>query len=302
MKIDDIAAFVAVIRRQSLSQAAASLGLTQSAVTRRMQNLEEALGVELLDRHTKPLKPTTMGMRVYEQCRRILLEVDALRDLVANDAPPSGVLRVGVPHSLSEVLLLPPLRRLGEHYANLQTRVSSGWGTELIARVENADLDAALAMFPSSKVFPETIQAEPLGQIRLLVVASHHADIPTIEQLADSHHHGWILNPDGCGFRAGLKRALADRGLNLQVNLETFGSELQLGLVAEGKGLGLVPEPVLARSHYRDALRVLPLSDFQPEAELWLVYPRFPGKLLQPARLFAATLAGGLGLEVALSA
>ncbi|MHA5865104.1 LysR family transcriptional regulator, partial [Pseudomonas aeruginosa] len=58
MKIDDIDAFVAVIRNASLSQAAESLGLTQSAITRRVQSLEESLGVALLDRNTKPLKPT----------------------------------------------------------------------------------------------------------------------------------------------------------------------------------------------------------------------------------------------------
>ena len=82
MKIDDIDAFVAVIRNASLSQAAESLGLTQSAITRRVQSLEESLGVALLDRNTKPLKPTASGLQVYEQCRRVLREVDGLRELV----------------------------------------------------------------------------------------------------------------------------------------------------------------------------------------------------------------------------
>ena len=100
MKIDDIDAFVAVIRNASLSQAAESLGLTQSAITRRVQSLEESLGVALLDRNTKPLKPTASGLQVYEQCRRVLREVDGLRELVAGDATPSGVLRLGVPQSI----------------------------------------------------------------------------------------------------------------------------------------------------------------------------------------------------------
>ncbi|MCY1504846.1 LysR substrate binding domain protein [compost metagenome] len=103
-----------------------------------------------------------------------------------------------------------------------------------------------------------------------------------------------MLNPDGCGFRAGLQRALADQGLNLQVNLETFGSELQLGLVAEGRGLGLVPAPVLERSRHREALQVLALEDFQPQIELWLVHPKALGSLLPAARLFGAAVAEGL--------
>lgn len=87
MKLDEIEAFVAVVRSQSLSQAADSLHLTQPAVTRRIQNFEEALGVELLDRNTKPLKTTPMGRVVYEQCRAIVREVDTLRHLVADEAP-----------------------------------------------------------------------------------------------------------------------------------------------------------------------------------------------------------------------
>ena len=87
MKIDDIDAFVAVIRWQSISHAAESLQLTQPAITRRVQNFEQALGVELFDRNTKPLKPTPMGHQVYQKCLAILREMDALRELVASDTP-----------------------------------------------------------------------------------------------------------------------------------------------------------------------------------------------------------------------
>lgn len=292
MKNDDISAFVAVVRRQSLIQAADSLQLTQSAITRRIQNLEETLGVELLDRHTKPLKPTPMGLKVFEQCLRILQEIDALRELVANDTPPKGTFRLGVPHSLSEALLLPPLRSLNQHYPALQTRVSSGWGTELLAKLVQAELDAAMILFPRYRAFPDAVTAVPLGEIQLCVVASQ--DTPPFQHLIDSQQHGWILNPDGCGFRDGLMRALADQGVNLQVNLDTYGSELQLGLVAEGKGLGLIPAPVLANSQYCDTLQVITLKDFSPLAELWLVYPKHLGKLQKPAHLFGTQLARAL--------
>lgn len=295
MKIDDIDAFVAVIRNASLSQAAESLGLTQSAITRRVQSLEESLGVELLDRNTKPLKPTAAGRRVFEQCLRVMREVDGLRELVASDSAPSGVLRLGVPQSIGEVVLLEALRRLAGEYPELRAQVSSGWGSHLLARLENAELDAAVVLFPPSKVFPDDFGATPLGRVELCVVASKDCDVRA-RRLLDCYQHGWVLNPDGCGFRAGLQRALADQGLGLQLNLETFGSELQLGLVAEGRGLGLVPAPALARSRYRDQLRVLELEDFQPLIQLWLVRPRLLGNLESPARLFGDAVAEGLAI------
>lgn len=296
MKIDDIDAFVAVIRNASLSQAAESLGLTQSAITRRVQSLEESLGVELLDRNTKPLKPTAAGRRVFEQCLRVLREVDGLRELVASDTTPSGILRLGVPQSIGEVVLLEALRQLAGEYPELRAQVSSGWGSHLLARLENADLDAAVVLFPPSKVFPDDLGATPLGRVELCVVASKDSDVRA-RRLLDCYQHGWVLNPDGCGFRAGLQRALADQGLTLQLNLETFGSELQLGLVAEGRGLGLVPAPAIARSRYRDQLRTLELEDFQPLIQLWLVRPRLLGNLETPARLFGAAVARGLDIS-----
>jgi len=296
MKIDDIDAFVAVIRNASLSQAAESLGLTQSAITRRVQSLEESLGVELLDRNTKPLKPTAAGRRVFEQCLRVLREVDGLRELVASDTPPSGVLRLGVPQSIGEVVLLEALRRLAGEYPELRAQVSSGWGGHLLARLENAELDAAVVLFPPSKVFPDDLGATPLGRVELCVVAAKDGDVQA-RRLLDCYQHGWVLNPDGCGFRAGLQRALADQGLGLQLNLETFGSELQLGLVAQGRGLGLVPAPALARSRYREQLRVLTLEDFQPLIQLWLVRPQLLGNLETPAQLFGASVAQGLDIS-----
>jgi DNA-binding transcriptional LysR family regulator len=291
MKIDDIDAFVAVIRCQSISHAAESLDLTQPAITRRVQNFEQALGVELFDRNTKPLKPTSMGVQVYQKCLAILREMDSLRELVAGDTPPSGVLRLGVPQTLGDVVLLDALKHLRGQFPDLRAQVVTGWGSQLIGKIENGELDAAAALFPAGKLFPDNIVGESIGKMALVVVGDK-ASLPTKAiRLADCYDRGWVLNPDGCGFRAGLQRTLADQGLSLRVNLETFGTELQLGLVADGMGLGLVPRALLERSVHRDRLAVLPLKDFKPVMDLWLVYPRFLGNLQAPVSSFGHQVA-----------
>lgn len=155
MKIDDMDAFVAVIRCQSTNLAAEALQLTQPAITRRVQNFEEDLGATLLDRNTKPLKPTPMGLRVYEQCKAILREIDSLRELVANDGAPSGTLRLGVPQTLGDVVLLDALAQIREAYPQLRTQVTSGWGSSLIARMENGELDAAAACSRLARFSPK---------------------------------------------------------------------------------------------------------------------------------------------------
>ncbi|MNE44302.1 HTH-type transcriptional regulator GltR [compost metagenome] len=222
-----------------------------------MQNFEEDLGATLLDRNTKPLKPTPMGLRVYEQCKAILREIDSLRELVANDGAPSGTLRLGVPQTLGDVVLLDALAQIRDTYPVLRTQVTSGWGSSLIARMENGELDAATALFPPGKIFPEGITSRSIGRMPLRVVAAKGSASKRSYKLKDCYTRGWVLNPDGCGFRAGLQRALSEQGLSLSINLETFGTDLQLGLVASGQGLGL-----------------------------WLFHPRYLGNLQEPVELF----------------
>ena len=65
--IDNLKALAATIEGKSLSVAAAKLFVTQSAISRRIQQLEEALGAPLFDRSQRPPVPTALGRRVYEQ-------------------------------------------------------------------------------------------------------------------------------------------------------------------------------------------------------------------------------------------
>jgi DNA-binding transcriptional LysR family regulator len=291
MKFDEVEAFVAVVRAQSLSQAAEVLALTQPAVTRRVQNFEEALGVELLDRNTKPLRPTPMGLVVYRQCCAIVREVDALRDLVASDTPLAGTLRLGVAQTVADVALVDALSELKQMHPALQARVSTGWGAQLLQQLQDGVLDAAVTLMPGNRTFTESLEAQALGSLKLAIVARKGSMKRRPYSLAECEPYGWVLNPDGCGFRAGLQHALAAAGLSLKLNLETFGTDLQLALVAQGAGLGLVPLPLLKSSPHAAALDVVNVSDFRPEIAVWMLRSRTLGKLQQALAVLAASIA-----------
>ncbi|HTJ92601.1 MAG TPA: LysR family transcriptional regulator [Pararobbsia sp.] len=290
MKLDEIDAFVAVVRCQSLSVAAHTLTLTQPAITRRIQSLEESLGVELLDRNTKPLKPTAMGRQVYEQCRAIVREVDTLRDLVATDTPPVGGLRLGVEPAISDLALLDGLRDLREMFPGLQTSVSTECGATLLNRLTRGEVDAAALLMPANTVFPDTLDAESIGHTELAVVAPKGALKRRAQALLDLQLYGWVLNPDGCGLRRVLQRGLAQRGASLKIQLETMGTELQLGLVADGVGLGIVARSALSTSPHIHDVDVIAVTDFKPRLDIWMVKPRFLGKLQQPVSRFATVV------------
>ncbi|MDN7861994.1 LysR family transcriptional regulator [Burkholderia multivorans] len=288
MKISDIDAFAAVVRCQTLSQAAAELGMTQPAITRRVQNLEEALGVTLLDRNTKPPRPTDIGRQVFDQCRAILREVDALRELTAARRPPAGAFRIGITQGLGERMLPDLIARLASRWPALATQVTTAWGGVLVERIARRELDAALVFLAREMVLPPAVEGERLLATRLVAIG-RKGDWPRRSyRLADCHARGWVLNPDGCGFRAGLRRALDAHGLPMPVALDAYGRDLQLQSVANGIGIGLMPLPLVECSPLRDALEIVPLADFKPQIDLWLLRRQDAARFAAPLDAIAA--------------
>src|SRR5687768_10355274 len=98
MDFDRLRALVWTIDEGGISAAARRLNRTQPAVTRMLQTLEEQVGAELIDRRARPLKPTTIGLRVLEHARDILQTADRLTDGSVRST--RHVLRLGVSRSL----------------------------------------------------------------------------------------------------------------------------------------------------------------------------------------------------------
>ncbi|WP_118186064.1 LysR family transcriptional regulator [Paraburkholderia phosphatilytica] len=273
MKLEDITAFVAVVRYESVTGAAEALLTRQPLISRRVQSLERDLGVTLLDRQTKPPRPTPLGRRVYERCESVLREVASIEDLIRGDPAPGGTLRIGVSEVIAELALLDAMPSMMEENPGLAVEITSGWSTDMIARLMDGDLDGAIVVLPNTTQFDPGLTATRLGELRMVVVARKGALPAHPLHLADLGGMGWVLNPEGCGFREGLHSAFHDRGMSLQVNIGTFGTEQKLGLVAHGVGLGFVPDCMLAASAYVDDLQPVDLDDFSPRPCIWRVAP-----------------------------
>ncbi|HWU89953.1 MAG TPA: LysR family transcriptional regulator [Kofleriaceae bacterium] len=116
--------FVRIVEAGSLSAAAAQLGTTQPTVSRRLQSLERALGLLLLQRSTHAMKLTEDGERCFERAKELLAGFEAFEsDLRGASAEPGGTLRVVVPHAFGQEMLVAPL----VEYLARYPRVSVEW-------------------------------------------------------------------------------------------------------------------------------------------------------------------------------
>lgn len=290
MNTRDLHAFIAVVDTGSIVQAAATLHLTQPGVTRRVQSLEMLLGVELLDRQSKPLRPTAAGREVYQKGRQLLHAEADLMTLVRADVEPSGELRLGMPPFLADKALASTVDCLRERFPRLGLRILAGWSPGLVEQVEQGLLDAAVAVFAEHTPPPAGMTAHAFGRQVIKVVASPALGLRTRVRLKDLAAFPWVLSQNGCGMRSTLRRALESQALPCNVGVEAFGADLQLSLVARGAGVGLVTADLLATSPYRDQLKVLSVSDFRIDVIAWLVHRALPPRLETPVALLLERL------------
>lgn len=114
--------FARVVEARSFSKAAETLSLPASAVTATVKRLETHLGVKLLQRTTRSVKPTAEGDEYYDRCAEILNAVDnldeSLRELSSKQ--PRGTLRIGFPGALARMVVLPRLAEFRQKYPDLK--------------------------------------------------------------------------------------------------------------------------------------------------------------------------------------
>ncbi len=244
MEFDDLRTFVTVAETRSVSQAARQLFLTQPA--------------------------TPAGHQVLERCRRVLHSVREVQEAIAGDGVPAGELKVGVAHALTEIALTRPLDFIRKKFPRVDIRLTTGWSRVLLERVRAGSLDGAVILLPEEDVLPAGIQGAAVGKEQLVVVAPKEKAVRRrkAEDLRGVH---WILNPEGCGARSSLQRALQRHNVEMHVALETYNYELQLNLVARNRGWSLVPSRILHRSAVRARLRVLPIDGLRFPLTVWTV-------------------------------
>jgi LysR family nitrogen assimilation transcriptional regulator len=261
MDLRQLRSFVHVVETGSLSCAARRLRLSQPALTRRMRLLEDEIGVPLLVRTGRGVRPTDAGLDLERRARRLLGEFETLTaDMRARVARVSGTVRMAFAPSIGAALGGAVLQRfLAVHPAVKVEAV-----TVLSAVARDALLRGRLDL---AVIFPEaldpSLRVEPLWSDELAFVAPHRApwrertEISFAEAMAEP----LILPSAGHGLRDAVEAEARARGLSVVVPVEIASMNLQLDLVARGMGCSVFPRAACRLGEAAGALRVLRFSD-----------------------------------------
>ena len=272
MEFDAVRAFVSLADTGSVSHAARELHITQSAVTRRLQRLETSLGAILLDRTTRPLRLTAPGRAALERCRRLLGHVRELRAAATNGNFPTGEIKIGVAHALTEFALAEPVERVQHKFPQIALLLRTGWSRELLEQVRASALDSAVILLPQSEQLPPDVAGKQVGKEQLVVVGSRQGKHRRARRIQDLAGARWILNPEGCAARAVLRRALLRANIDMVVAVEAYNYDLQLALVAQNRGISLLPQRIFARSPLKSHLRTPPIRGLNFPLTIWTIH------------------------------
>lgn len=167
-ELADLNVFMTIVRRRSFRHSAQELGVSTSALSHSMRNLEARLGVKLLNRTSRSVVPTDAGSALAAKLEDGFQVIgEALGELDAYRTSPVGRLRLNVPRDASRLLLGPVLRRFTEAYPDLQLELS------VEDRMVDIVADGYDAGIRYGGTVPQDMVAVPLtGELRWVVAAS----------------------------------------------------------------------------------------------------------------------------------
>jgi DNA-binding transcriptional LysR family regulator len=270
--LTDLQAFMAVAKERSFTKAAAKLGVSQSALSHTIRELEERLGVRLLTRTTRSVSPTDAGERMLRTIGPRLEEIETeLESLSELRETPAGNIRITTGEHAAESILWPALGKILPKYPHIKVELIIDYGlTDIVA--ERYDAGVRLG----EQVAKDMIAVRIGPDMRMAVVAapSYFSNRSRPKRPQDLTAHACInlrLPTYGSVYAWEFER----NGREVKVHVEgqvTFNNlALRLKAAQAGCGLAYLPEDQV-RTHISEGRLVRVLADWCPKFSGYHLY------------------------------
>jgi DNA-binding transcriptional LysR family regulator len=269
-RMTNIATFVKIAEAGGFAAAARKLGVSPSTVTTQIQDLEDRLGVRLLNRSTRKVSLTDIGRAYYERCMHILADMDEADSAVhAMDARPSGALHLNVTISIP-FFVGPVIAEFTSLYPDVKVIMTM---SDRIVDLVQDGIDLAITTIP---VPNSNLVMRRVGSFRHLVYGSpaYFAQHGTPREPNDLVNHNclkYTFSPWGSDWR--FKSPEGTRAIRVTGNLEANSGNALKVAAALGQGLIWFPD-FLVREDITSSKLVPVLTEFCcPEEPINAVYP-----------------------------
>jgi DNA-binding transcriptional LysR family regulator len=292
--------FCDVVDRRSFSRAADENGISQSSASQLVQTLERRLGVQLLDRSTRPFGLTPEGERFYDGCRDLVRrfelleeEVRTLHDAEARSLVVASIYSVGL-HHMSAFM-----QRFSAEHPRAQVRLEYLHPHRVCEVVESGDADLGIVSYPKET---DSLEAIPWRSEPMVIVChpQHRLSREKALPLKAISGESFVAFESDLAIREAIDRSLARSHAEVNVALEFDNIETMKRAIEIDAGVSILPEPSVRREIALGSLAKVAISGDALARPLGILHRR-DRVLSELAKQFIGLLKAGLDFHAELA-
>lgn len=276
MTITQLKYVLAVAEHKNFTLAAEKCFVTQPTLSMQIQKIEEELAVQIFDRTKKPIQLTEIGQKIVNQSKNIVNEADRIQDIVDQQKGfIGGEFRLAIIPTVMPTLLPMFLNNFIKKYPKVKLIIEELNTAEIITKLKNGHLDAAIAVTPleDEKIKEIVLYYEPF----VAYIPENHLSFHKKEiEVSDLNVNEILLLQDGHCFRDGIlnlcKNLNNEEKSHFQIESGSF--ETLIKLADEGLGTTLLPYLHTLDLPAKDALKLKHFVEPKPAREVSLIFPK----------------------------
>ncbi len=276
MTITQLKYVLAVAEYKNFTLAADKCFVTQPTLSMQIQKIEEELNIQIFDRTKKPIQLTDIGQKIVTQAKSIVNEADRIQDIVEQQKGfIGGEFRLGIIPTIMPTLLPMFLKNFIKKYPKVKLIIEELNTAEIITKLNNGHLDAAIAATPlqEEKIKEIVLYYEPF--MAYIPEGHQHYQKKEIE-VTDLNLDEILLLQDGHCFRDGILNLCRNNSRN-EINhfqIESGSFETLIKLANEGLGTTLLPYLHTLDLNESDKNKLRHFKEPKPAREVSIIYPK----------------------------
>ncbi|TRX16117.1 LysR family transcriptional regulator [Flavobacterium franklandianum] len=276
MTITQLQYVLAVAEHKNFTLAAEKCFVTQPTLSMQIQKIEEELNILIFDRSKKPIQLTAIGQKIVEQAKNIVNEAGKIKDIVEYQKGfIGGEFRIGIIPTIMPTLLPMFLNNFIKKYPKIKLIIEELNTNEIITKLKNGHLDAAIAATPmeDEKIKEIVLYYEPfVAYVPENNIISQKTEI----EISDLNLDEILLLQDGHCFRDGILNLCRNQEITGKnsFQIESGSFETLIKLADEGLGTTLLPYLHTLNLNEKDKLKLRQFKEPKPAREVSLIYPK----------------------------
>jgi LysR family transcriptional regulator, nitrogen assimilation regulatory protein len=274
MDLKQLEYFVRVAEAGSFTKAATLLNIAQPAISRQVNQLEEALQTRLLTRNGRGAVPTEEGERLLAHSRTILNQVARAReDLESMQGKSTGRVSIGMPASIASYILVPLIKGIKEALSGAELIVHQGRSAELQEWLISGRIDFAVMYDVPFSPFIERIH---LADANLVLIQSQETVVTAPIPLQEVGNIPLLIQCQPNTSRMLVELEMRRIGRTPRIAIEMDNIRAIVELASEGYGAAIVSTRAVREARLENALTIRPIIEPELKLDLSLAIPVRP--------------------------